>query len=91
MAKKVDPLNDEIAVIAIRQGLKKGGPGTPRHDAHQRQFHTLQEFLVFLENYIRAEEDCGPTESVFNRLRDSALTGSGTAAKGIHLKPLLLE
>ena len=80
-AKRVDSLNDDLAVIAIRQGLKKGGPGTPRHDAHQHKFQTLQEFLVFLENYVRAEEDCGPSETVFDRLRDSAFNRLGDNRK----------
>ena len=80
-AKRVDTLNDKLAVIVIRQGLKKGGPGTPRHDAHQHEFQTLQEFLAFLENYVRAEEDCGPSESVFDRLRDSAFNRLGDNRK----------
>ena len=36
---------------------------------------------MFLENYIRAEEDCGPTESVFNRLRDLAFNRLGDSRK----------
>ena len=60
-ARRVEDFNDDIAIAAIRHGLKKGGPGTPRHDAHQREFRTMQEFMIFLESYIRAEEDCGAT------------------------------
>ena len=59
-ARRVEDFNDDVAVAAIRQGLRRGGPGTPRHDAHQREFRTLQEFMLFLESYLRTEEDCGP-------------------------------
>jgi hypothetical protein len=49
--------SDDFALAAIRNGLQPGGAGTLRYDAFKRDFKTLQEFLIFAEGYIRAEED----------------------------------
>jgi hypothetical protein len=37
-ARTVKGFNDQIAVTAIRLGLKPGGPGSLRFDAHKRAF-----------------------------------------------------
>lgn len=46
-AQKISDLNKEVAVAALRKGLRKGGVGTLRHDAHVKDIQTLGEFLNF--------------------------------------------
>jgi hypothetical protein len=57
IARTVKDFNDQIAVTALRLGLKPGGPGSLRFDSHKRTFSSLQEFVHFAEGYIRGEED----------------------------------
>ncbi|XP_078155604.1 uncharacterized protein LOC144551506 [Carex rostrata] len=56
-SRRIQNLNEEFAVAAIKKGLRKGGPGTLRYDACRKNVKTLREFAAFAEGYIRAEED----------------------------------
>jgi len=61
-SRKIQNLNEEFAVAAIKKGLRKGGPGTLRYDACRKNVKTLRDFVAFTEGYIRAEEDDGKVE-----------------------------
>lgn len=61
---KIQNLNEEFAVVAIKKGLHIGGPGTLRYDVCKKNVRTLREFVAFVEGYIRAEKDeCGFNQS----------------------------
>ncbi|XP_078158899.1 uncharacterized protein LOC144554456 [Carex rostrata] len=58
-SRKIQNLNEEFTVAAIKKGLRKGDPGTLRYDACRKNVITLRELVGFAEGYIRAEEDDG--------------------------------
>jgi hypothetical protein len=58
----VNGYTEEIAVTAIRMGLKQGGPGSLRFDSHRHNHKTLQDFVSFAEGYIRGEEDAADNQ-----------------------------
>jgi hypothetical protein len=82
-SRKIQNLNEEFAVAAIKKGLRKGGPGTLRYDACRKNVKTLRDFVAFAEGYIRAEED----EGSFERSRSRSPRGPIAKAKPRRDKP----
>src|SRR5664279_3910716 len=82
-SRKIQNLNEEFAVAAIKKGLRKGGPGTLRYDACRKNVKTLRDFVAFAEGYIRAEED----EGSFERSRSRSPRGPIANAKPRRDKP----
>lgn len=58
-ARRVQNLNEGLALTALRKGLRKEGPATLRYDSHIRKIESLGEFVEFAQGYIQAEEDNG--------------------------------
>ncbi|XP_078170108.1 uncharacterized protein LOC144564380 [Carex rostrata] len=81
-SRKVLDLNEEVAVAALRKGLRRGGVGTLRHDAYVRDIRTLGEFLNFAEGYIRAEEDVNAESRDVRRSGDQDPAPPGDRIKG---------
>ncbi|XP_078153001.1 uncharacterized protein LOC144548163 [Carex rostrata] len=83
-SRKVHDLNEEVAIAALRKGLRRGGVGTLRHDAHLKEIHTLGEFLKLAEGYIRAENDVRDT--IQSRSRSPRQLSNGWQGRHIGLQ-----
>lgn len=57
LSRKVQDLNEEVAIAALRKGLRRGGVGTLRHNAHLKEIKTLGEFLKLAKGYVPADND----------------------------------